>query len=40
MVHAKIDNEKANKHTINLMVDQSLHLLQIICTWIILTAAI
>jgi len=40
IAHAKIDNEKANKHTINLIVDQSLHLFQILLTWIITMAAI
>lgn len=32
-MHIKIDNEKANKRTINLIIDQSLHLTQIIGTW-------
>lgn len=40
IVHAKIDNEKANKYTINLMIDQSLHLFQILLTWIIAMGAI
>ena len=39
-IHAFIDNLKANKFKINLVEDQLAHLLQIICTWIILTAAI
>ena len=39
-IHAFIDNLKANKFKINLVEDQLAHLLQIICTWIILMAAI
>jgi hypothetical protein len=39
-IHAFIDNLKANKHVINLVEDQLDHLVQIICTWIILMAAI
>lgn len=33
--HAYIDNLKANKHKINLVTDQTLHLLQIVETWIL-----
>lgn len=36
LAHALIDNMKANKHQINLIVDQSVHLLQIVLTWLIL----
>lgn len=39
-IHAFVDDLKANKFKINLVEDQLAHLLQIICTWIILTAAI
>ena len=39
-IHAFIDNLKANKYVINLVEDQFAHLVQIICTWIILMAAI
>ena len=35
-VHALIDNEKANKFTINLVTDQLIHLTQIVITWLIL----
>lgn len=36
VVHAYIDNLKANKHEINLIQDQVFHLTQIISTWYIL----
>ena len=39
-IHAFIDNLKANKYVINLVEDQFAHLMQIICTWIILMAVI
>lgn len=39
-IHAFVDDLKANKFKINLIEDQLAHLLQIICTWIILMAAI
>lgn len=39
-IHMKIDNEKANKKTINLVQDQLIHLTQIIVTWIFLVAII
>ena len=39
-IHAFIDNLKANKHVINLVEDQLDHLVQIICTWIILMAVV
>ena len=32
--HAYIDNEKANKHEINLIIDQTAHLIQIIITYV------
>ncbi len=38
VIHAFIDNLKANKYVINLIEDQFAHLVQIICTWIILMA--
>ena len=34
MIHAFIDNQKANKKTINLISDQTLHLIQIILIFI------
>ena len=34
ILHAYVDNEKANKYSINLIVDQICHLIQIISTWI------
>ena len=34
IIHAIIDNEKANKKTINLITDQTLHLIQIILIFI------
>jgi len=40
IIHAFIDNLKANKYVINLIEDQFAHLIQIICTWIILMAVI
>lgn len=36
IIHALVDNAKANKKTINLVQDQSIHFLQIICTWLAL----
>lgn len=39
-IHAFVDDLKANKFKINLVEDQLIHLLQIISTWITLTAAI
>lgn len=35
-IHSIIDNEKANKFSINLLADQLLHLIQIIVTWFII----
>lgn len=35
IIHAYIDNLKANKHKINLIQDQCLHFLQIYWTWFI-----
>ena len=40
IIHAFIDNLKANKYVINLVEDQFAHLIQIICTWIILMAVV
>ena len=34
-IHAIVDDLKANKFKINLIVDQSVHFIQIIVTWII-----
>ena len=39
-IHAFVDDLKANKFKINLVEDQLVHLTQIICTWIVLTAVI
>ena len=39
-IHAFVDDLKANKFKINLIKDQLAHLVQIICTWIILAVAI
>lgn len=36
MLHTVIDHLKANRKTINLVVDQSCHVLQIVVTWIVL----
>lgn len=36
-IHAWIDDEKANKLNINLLIDQILHLLQICIVWALLT---
>lgn len=33
-VHAYVDNAKANEHSINLIVDQVCHLIQIVGTWV------
>ena len=35
-IHAIVDNEKANKFTINLCTDQSIHIFQLIVTWVLL----
>ena len=40
VIHTFVDDLKANKFKINLVEGQLAHLLQIVCTWIILTAAI
>ena len=34
--HAIVDNAKANNKSINLIQDQSIHFIQIICTWLVL----
>lgn len=36
IIHAVVDNLKANKFKINLIIDQNIHILQIIITYIIL----
>ena len=36
VIHMYVDNEKANKETINLVEDQIIHLIQIFLTWGIL----
>lgn len=35
IVHAFVDDLKANKFKINLVIDQTIHLIQIIVTWLI-----
>lgn len=35
VIHAFVDNLKANKFKINLAIDQSIHMVQIIITWLI-----
>lgn len=35
VIHALVDNLKANKFKINLVVDQSIHIVQIVVTWLI-----
>lgn len=37
-VHYKVDDAKANRKTINLVKDQSIHLVQVILTWLIFVA--
>lgn len=37
VIHGIIDNEKANKLSINLIQDQALHFIQIILTWAVFT---
>ncbi len=34
-IHYHIDNLKANKKQINLMLDQTIHIMQVIATWIL-----
>jgi len=34
-IHALVDDIKANRHKINLIVDQSIHFVQIIVTWLV-----
>ena len=36
IVHGIVDDLKANKYKINLIVDQSIHIAQIIITWVLL----
>ena len=33
LIHAFVDNLKANKRKINLVQDQTIHMIQVICTW-------
>ena len=35
VIHCVIDDLKANKHKINLLIDQTIHVLQILITWAI-----
>lgn len=36
IIHGIVDDLKANKHKINLIVDQSIHIIQIVITWILM----
>ena len=36
IIHYIVDNEKCNKLYINLMADQTIHLIQVIVTWVLL----
>jgi hypothetical protein len=36
IIHYWVDNEKCNKLRINLMADQTIHLIQVFVTWIML----
>jgi hypothetical protein len=38
IIHGIVDDLKANKGKINLIVDQSIHIVQIIITWVLLVA--
>lgn len=40
IIHYIIDDLKANKHKINLQQDQSIHIIQIFITWILITIII
>lgn len=35
VIHAFVDNLKANKFKINLVIDQTIHIVQIVVTWLI-----
>ena len=37
ILHAYIDNEKANTHSINLILDQFFHMIQIFCLWVVIS---
>ncbi len=37
VIHGVTDNEKANKFTINLIQDQTIHLVQIVLTYLVIT---
>lgn len=39
-VHYQVDNDKANAKNINLKVDQTIHLIQIVVAWILWTLAV
>lgn len=38
IIHGIVDDLKANKHKINLIMDQSIHIIQIVITWILFVA--
>lgn len=38
IIHGIVDDLKANKHKINLIMDQSIHIVQIFITWVLLVA--
>ena len=35
IIHAIVDDQKANRHTINLVIDQVIHIMQVVFTWFI-----
>lgn len=35
LTHMYVDNEKANSHSINLIIDQIFHMIQIVWTWFV-----
>lgn len=35
LVHMLTDNAEANQMKINLIIDQSIHIIQIVCTWLV-----
>ena len=36
IIHGIVDDLKANKHKINLIIDQSIHITQVVITWILM----
>ena len=35
LTHMHVDNEKANNHSMNLIIDQIFHMIQIMWTWFV-----